>query len=289
MANRSGSRSRSPHREPGEHTHLEEHFFNSAGVRLHFIASGHGTPVILLHGMMCKAADWSDRGITRSLNQAGYRAIALDQRGHGLSEKPHDTAAYGKEMALDIVRLLDHLQIKKAHLVGYSMGGNILVQLLALQPERFLSAILGGAAGRRNWTQADFEQCEKEASDLEQGSRASQIKRLNNGVPPSQEQIKELTMGDNDHKAMAALRRSNAQQVIHDKDLAPECVQHVPIYGIVGSDDPYHAKMQALQEEALPNLEIALLDGATHCSCMKDPRFTKALLDFLARPIESKW
>ena len=55
----------------------------------------------------------------------GFQLIALDCRGHGKSDKPHDPAEYGPEMAADVVRLLDHLRIEKAHLLGYSSGAFI--------------------------------------------------------------------------------------------------------------------------------------------------------------------
>lgn len=70
----------------------------------------------------------------------------MDVRGHGLSGKPHDTAQYGVEMVEDVRRLLDHLKIEKAHLVGYSMGGFIVYKFMALHPERLITAMPCGAA-----------------------------------------------------------------------------------------------------------------------------------------------
>ena len=61
---------------------------------------------------------------------ASYRVIAMDARGHGLSGKPHDPAQYGPEMGLDVVRLLDHLGLRRAHILGYSMGAHIVAQLV---------------------------------------------------------------------------------------------------------------------------------------------------------------
>ena len=58
-----------------------------------------------------------------ALGTAGYRVIALDCRGHGQSGKPQDPGQYGLEMVRDVVRLLDHLNVERAHVVGYAMGG----------------------------------------------------------------------------------------------------------------------------------------------------------------------
>ena len=64
-----------------------------------------------------------------------YRVIALDNRGHGKSDKPYDPAQYGLELVDDVVRLMDHLGIAKAHVVGYSLGGFITLKLALRHPE----------------------------------------------------------------------------------------------------------------------------------------------------------
>ena len=71
--------------------------------------------------------------------------VAIDCRGHGKSEKPHDPAKYGPQMAKDVIEMMDHLKIDKAHVHGYSMGGFIVTQLLATHPERFITASYGGS------------------------------------------------------------------------------------------------------------------------------------------------
>src|SRR6185503_733917 len=80
-----------------------------------------------------------------ALEKAGYRVVAMDCRGHGQSGKPHDPGQYGLEMVRDVVRLLDHMQITRAHIVGYSMGGSIATQLLVKHPDRLRTVTLLGA------------------------------------------------------------------------------------------------------------------------------------------------
>ena len=107
----------------------EDRFFDSAGVRIHYIEQGAGEPVVLIHGYTVDLNEqWIATGVFPAL-ASSYRVIALDARGHGLSDKPHERSAYGPEMGLDIVRLLDHLGIRRAHIVGYSMGAHIVAQL----------------------------------------------------------------------------------------------------------------------------------------------------------------
>src|SRR5690606_28519982 len=84
-------------------------FFDSDGVRIRYVDQGSGPTVLLIHGFIVSTdLSWIANGILDSL-ASGYRAIALDLRGHGESEKPHDPAAYGQQMVADVVRLLDHL------------------------------------------------------------------------------------------------------------------------------------------------------------------------------------
>jgi pimeloyl-ACP methyl ester carboxylesterase len=105
---------------------------------------GKGEPVVLIHGWLASARlNWDLPGITAMLAK-DYQVIAMDVRGHGLSDKPTEESAYGPELVGDVTRLLDHLHIKKAHIVGYSMGGIIAGNFIARHPDRVLSGTLGG-------------------------------------------------------------------------------------------------------------------------------------------------
>ena len=102
--------------------------FDSRGVRIHYVDKGRGTPVVLIHGLTGSyARHWETPGAIEALEKAGFRVIAIDCRGHGQSGKPRNPSEYGLEMVEDVVRLLDHLRIEQAHVVGYSMGGAIRV------------------------------------------------------------------------------------------------------------------------------------------------------------------
>src|SRR5436190_523756 len=92
--------------------------FVSNGINLRYAVEGQGPPVVLIHGLTLDAeSQWADPGITKALAE-DYRVIAMDCRGHGKSDKPHEATAYGIEMVEDVSRLLDHLKITKAHIVG---------------------------------------------------------------------------------------------------------------------------------------------------------------------------
>ena len=123
----------------------ESRFFDADGTNLHYVEGGSGDAVVLLHGFGGSAQGlYIEPGTFDALVSAGYRVIALDQRGHGNSEKPHDVASYGLEMVEDVRRLLDHLGVERAHLVGYSMGGKVASKFRASYPERLLTVSLCG-------------------------------------------------------------------------------------------------------------------------------------------------
>jgi pimeloyl-ACP methyl ester carboxylesterase len=127
----------------------DDQFFDSNGVKIRYTVEGQGEPVLLIHGFTASIEmQWGIPGIIKALAN-DYQVIALDNRGHGKSGKPHDPKSYGMEMVEDAVRLLDHLKIKKAHVVGYSMGAMITNKLLTTYPDRVICATLGGAAGIR--------------------------------------------------------------------------------------------------------------------------------------------
>lgn len=118
--------------------------FDSAGVSIAYFVEGQGEPVVLIHGLHSSARmNWQRPGTVKFL-ASRYQVIALDVRGHGSSGKPDAEDAYGVQMMEDVIRLMDHLQVPKAHIVGYSMGGIIALKLIAEHPNRVLSGTLGG-------------------------------------------------------------------------------------------------------------------------------------------------
>jgi len=118
-------------------------FTASDGVKIHYLTAGNsGSWVVLIHGYMDSAQRmWFTTGIAPAIAKT-HRVVALDNRNHGQSDKPQPN---GTGRALDVIELMDHLKIQRAHIHGYSMGGGITGQLLAIAPERFITAGFGGS------------------------------------------------------------------------------------------------------------------------------------------------
>jgi pimeloyl-ACP methyl ester carboxylesterase len=129
-------------------------FFDSAGLQIAYLdappASGQGEPIVLVHGFASShLVNWVNPLWVKTLTEAGRRVIALDNRGHGRSDKPHDPEAYRTPiMAADVRRLLDHLGLERADVMGYSMGARITAFLAAAHPDRVRSIVLGGLGDR---------------------------------------------------------------------------------------------------------------------------------------------
>ena len=127
----------------------ESQFFDAKGVKIHFLIEGTGEPVVLIHGLDSSARmNWQMPGTIDALAR-DHQVIAVDLPGYGESDKPADPAAYGEQWVDDVILLLDHLNIRKAHIVGYSMGGMVALKLIAEHPERVISGTLGGAGWLR--------------------------------------------------------------------------------------------------------------------------------------------
>jgi pimeloyl-ACP methyl ester carboxylesterase len=115
------------------------------GLRLSYQDEGDGRAVLLLHGFAADAnVNYVRSGILDLLLDEGYRVVTLDARGHGLSSKPTDPAAYADDaMKRDVVALLDYLGLDDVLIVGYSMGAHLALRLAPVEPRINAVVLLG--------------------------------------------------------------------------------------------------------------------------------------------------
>jgi pimeloyl-ACP methyl ester carboxylesterase len=226
------------------------HTFDAKGVKIAYFVQGRGEPVVLIHGWLSSAGiNWTLPG-TAALLAKDYQVIALDVRGHGSSDKPAKEEAYGPELVEDIVRLLDHLKIKKAHIVGYSMGGIIAGSFLAKHPDRVLSGTLGGmgwlkAGGAGQW---GFAQIGKK---------------------------------DPNAKTMALCGRSLAKLALTEEEIKSI---RVPVSVLIGDKDDlierlYVAPLRKVRKD-WPVIEIK---DANHITCILKPQFQEEIAAWLKK------
>jgi pimeloyl-ACP methyl ester carboxylesterase len=261
----------------------EDQFFDSNGVKIRYQVQGTGTPVLLIHGFTATIeVQWGVPGILQALAK-DYQVITYDNRGHGKSGKPHDSKQYGMEMVEDGVRLLDHLKIKKAHIVGYSMGAMLACKLMTTHPDRCLSVTLGGGGGLREGM--DFRFFDLMADSLEQGKGFGLLIAAltpEGGPKPSAEQVKSISdrlSAANDTKALAAAVRSWKELSVTDHKLK---ANQVPALILIGDKDPLRRRVDDLKP-LLNHCQEAVIEGGDHISAFAKPEFTKSLKEFLAK------
>ena len=243
-----------------------DQFFDSNGVRIRYVEQGTGSPVVMLHGYTGTAdRHFVANGVFAQVAK-DHRAIAMDLRAHGKSGKPHDPKMYGEEMANDVVRLLAHLKIQKAHLVGYSLGAMIAGRLVTTNPGRLLSVAFIGHHFERSISAADKKFIDDSLvemeSDLPFRSLAVAIQPIGQPMPSDDELRKAVAplVAANDIKAFAAMWRGGAFLIATDASLR---AAKFPMIEIIGTLDPAIDEVEPLKK-AHPQIKTVVLEGATH-------------------------
>ena len=250
-----------------------DRYFVSKDVKLWYVEDGQGLPVVLIHGLTVDSDwQWGEPGITKALAQ-NYRVIAFDCRGHGRSDKPHESAAYGIEMVEDVCRLLDHLKIKKTHIVGYSLGSSIALKLLVSHPERCSSVIIGDTAVYHE--HYDFSAEDKAARNMGLVSSAEEVMpKPPPEAPGSVVRRREAWVGmPHDFKAYAAALQSLSALRVSDAELR---ANRVPTLGLFCKAD---SRTEYLTNH-LSNFKTALI-GGSHQDGFLRPEFLDNLKAFL--------
>jgi len=259
-------------------------YFDSDGVKIHFVEKGEGEPVVLIHGFAASAQmNWGLPGVINAL-ASDHHVIALDNRGHGKSGKPHDVEKYGANMPEDVIRLLDHLKIKKAHIVGYSMGGFITTKLITTYPERVASAVIG-AAGWNEHPEPRFALLDAIGDSLEAGTGIAplMIALTPEGQPkPTKAMLKasnQMIMTMNDPLALSAAIRGMRGMAVTRQQLEEN---RVPATALVGAIDPLREGVDEMAG-VMSNLELVLIDGADHMTAIRNPKLVQAIRSHLRK------
>jgi pimeloyl-ACP methyl ester carboxylesterase len=249
-------------------------FFSSDGVRIAYLdvvpASGSGDPVVLVHGFASNhAVNWVNTMWVKTLGDAGYRVIALDNRGHGRSDKLYRPEDYHTEvMADDVRRLLDHLGIERADVMGYSMGARITAFLALRHPERVRSAMLGGLGSHL-----------VEGVGLPLGIADAMEAPSADGLQDPMQRMFRLFAEQikSDLKALAACIRGS-RQVLSRDEVARIAV---PTLVSVGTKDPIAGSPHDLAA-LMPNARALDIPGRDHNLAVGDKTHKQGVLAFLA-------
>jgi pimeloyl-ACP methyl ester carboxylesterase len=246
--------------------------FHNGDVEIAYLDEGQGEPIVLVHGFASTATvNWVQPGWVQTLARAGRRVIALDNRGHGASSKLYDPTAYHTRLMADDVRgLLDHLQIERADVMGYSMGARITAFLAVMHPGRVRSAILGGL-GIRLVTDVGLPPSIAEALE------APSIDAVTDPVGRMFRSFAEQTKSD--LEALAACIRGSRQTLAVDE------VRRIdsPTLVAVGTKDQIAGSAHDLAA-LLPHGRALDIPGRDHMLSVGDKVFKAGVIDFLTSP-----
>jgi hypothetical protein len=227
---------------------MEESSFNSDGVKIRYTIDGEGEPVILVHGSRASGGlNWRMPGIVELLAEK-YQVITMDCRGHGKSDQP-GPGEYGVKMVDDVERLMDHLKLDSAHIAGYSMGGMIVMKMLAMHPKRIRSAAICGMG----WVNAADESNRKFSANKNQSRYADSIN-----------QFGELSITEEELKAI-----------------------EVPMVIIVGDQDGLYDRRVKPMVAVREDVPVVLIEGANHSSCIFDDNFRDTVRETIDKHAEN--
>lgn len=233
-----------------------------------------GPVVLLIHGFASNhAVNWVGPQWVKSLTHAGYRVVALDNRGHGQSDKPYDPHAYTTQtMAGDALALLDHLGIERAGVIGYSMGARISAFLTRANPRRVACLSMGGLGYRL----VDGIGLPLGIADaLEAPSLSDVIDPMGRMFRAFAEQNKQ------DLKALAACIRGSRQTMP---------IEHVrlmstPTLICVGTNDPIAGEGEKLAA-MMPEASYFAIEGRDHNNAVGDKSHRAAVIDYFDRHLK---
>jgi pimeloyl-ACP methyl ester carboxylesterase len=249
--------------------------FSSGGVEIAFIdvrpeAHDLDQPILLIHGFASNhRVNWVEPGWVKTLAQAGRRVIAFDNRGHGESQKLYAPADYRAElMAADAAKLLAHLKIGRADVMGYSMGARIAAFLALAEPERVRALVLGGIGDR----------LVRDAGLPEAIAEAMEAPSLDSLADPTQRLFRAFAeRTKSDLAALAACVRGSRRALTPAE--AGRIAQ--PALVAVGARDTVAGDPRKLAA-MLPRGTAFEIPGRDHNLAVGDRTFKAAALDFLA-------
>lgn len=245
--------------------------FSSDGLDLDYVEEGEGDPILLIHGFAStKEVNWINTSWFKTLTGDGRRVIAFDHRGHGGSVKLYDPNQYDTRlMAKDALRLLEHLRLPRADIMGYSMGARVTAQMALLYPEAVRSAIMGGLGIHL-----------VDSTGLPTSiAEALEAPSLDDVTEPMGRMFRAFSDANKaDLKALAACIRGSRQ--ILTREQVAEI--RVPALVAVGTRDAIAGDPHALAA-LLPKGEALDIPNRDHNPAVGDKVFKQSVLEFLAR------
>jgi len=229
--------------------------------------------VVLVHGFATnRAENWRRLGWLGAFERKGWRAVALDLRGHGESDKPHEASAYARTaMAGDVIALMDRLDLRRVDLMGYSMGSHLALSIALARGDRVANLILGGVGARMLTGGGPIRDG---AMTMAQAMRTDDIASITEPTLRGFRQFAE-NQGE-DRLALAACGEGGGERADPDDFLRLT----MPVLVATGSRDEIAGDPQVLAD-AIPGARAVAIPACDHFSVIPHALFKAAVFDFL--------
>jgi 3-oxoadipate enol-lactonase len=275
------------------------HATTSDGLKLYYEEAGSGTPLLFVHEFAGDYRSWEPQ---MRFFARRYRCITYSQRGYTPSDVPPAADAYSYEhFRDDVIAVLDHLAVDKAHIVGLSMGGYSTLMAGLKYPQRALSLTLAGAgSGSERWLTEDFRRnSHVTAQEFETRGAVEVAKTYGMGQARVPFLIKdprgfgEFQQQLAQHSAQGSAHTSRGFQGARPSiyDFEAEMTRlAVPTLIVVGDEDEPCLEPSLFFKQAIPASGLAMFPKTGHVVNLEEPTlFNDTLSDFLARVDAGRW
>ena len=245
--------------------------FHNGDVEIAYLDEGEGDPILLVHGFASsKNVNWVYPTWVSELKKNGRRVIAFDNRGHGDSSKLYDAEEYHiGTMAGDVSALMDHLDLERADIMGYSLGGRMTAFLGYSQPQRLRSAILGGIG-------MGLIEGGGPGENVATALEAPSLDDVTDPVGRTFRAFADQTRSD--RRALAACLRGSRRLMTREEAAAIA----VPVLIAVGTADEIAGSAASLGK-IIPGSQVLDIPNRDHMRAVGDKVYKSGVLDFLSQ------
>lgn len=274
------------------------HATASDGVKLYYEEAGRGNALIFVHEFAGDYRSWEPQ---MRFFAHRYRCIAFNARGYPPSDVPTDPAKYSQDRARDdIIAVLDHLEIDRAHVVGLSMGGFATLHVGLSHPQRARSLVIagcgyGGQPGEEEKFRAEVELAAK-AFDLEGAKAAVKYAhgptrvQFQNKDPRGWQEFADQLESHSPVGSALTLRGVQMKRPLLYQLIEGMKKIDVPTLVMTGDEDDPCIEASVIMKRAIPTAGLVVLPRSGHTINIEEPdAFNAAVADFLAKVEAGRW